>query len=223
MFHFLCTRLPDLPKMTRDDVLEALDGSFTLTDNLEEVMGSCSDAILVIESEAVQSREENDGSSFLSVASIPQNAIRNLHPYLPPENVIAGGGYVFCFENKVPEVLLIFRRGAWDLPKGKMKSGESIEACALREVGEEIGVQDLRIVHDLGKTIHGYAEDGKYKVKTTRWFLMETSERTFTPEIREGIEKVEWVTWDEARERVTFETLREHMKRIDPIIRAYYR
>ena len=49
----------------------------------------------------------------------------------------AGGGLV---ENEKGEVLFMFRRGKWDLPKGKLDPGETLEACALREVEEETGV-----------------------------------------------------------------------------------
>src|SRR5687767_12904031 len=41
----------------------------------------------------------------------------------------AAGGLVY---NQDKELLLIFRRGKWDLPKGKLDAGETLEACALR-------------------------------------------------------------------------------------------
>ena len=46
-------------------------------------------------------------------------------------NVIAGGGKVY---NSVGKVLFIYRNDKWDLPKGKVESGESIELGAIREV-----------------------------------------------------------------------------------------
>ena len=46
----------------------------------------------------------------------------------------AGGGLV---KNKAGDVLLIFRRGKWDLPKGKLDDNESLLECAVREVKEE--------------------------------------------------------------------------------------
>ena len=63
----------------------------------------------------------------------------------------AGGGLVLNEQN---ELLFIFRRGSWDLPKGKVDLGETIEACALREVEEETGVKNLTLVDFLGITQH---------------------------------------------------------------------
>lgn len=45
--------------------------------------------------------------------------------------------------------LFIYRRGSLDLPKGKIDPGETIEAAALREVREETGVSELKIVPSL--------------------------------------------------------------------------
>ncbi|MFM8758223.1 MAG: NUDIX domain-containing protein, partial [Methylophilaceae bacterium] len=47
------------------------------------------------------------------------------------KTLIAAGGLV---ENELGQVLMIFRRGKWDLPKGKLDPNESIDECALREV-----------------------------------------------------------------------------------------
>ena len=56
--------------------------------------------------------------------------------------VIAAGGLVTNDKN---ELLIMFRRGKWDLPKGKLDEGETIEACALREVREETGIEHLEL------------------------------------------------------------------------------
>jgi len=56
--------------------------------------------------------------------------------------VVAAGGVV---TNKKGKVLFIYRNDKWDLPKGKLDKGETIEACAIREVEEETGVKGLKI------------------------------------------------------------------------------
>src|SRR6476660_2723227 len=48
----------------------------------------------------------------------------------------AAGGIV---QNEKKELLFIFRRGKWDLPKGKMEQNEDPETCAAREIEEETG------------------------------------------------------------------------------------
>ncbi|MDX1529923.1 MAG: NUDIX domain-containing protein [Rhodothermales bacterium] len=149
---------------------------------------------------------------------IPPGAIPNLRPYRSPKPVVAGGGYVVRPGAKPgdPELLLIFRRGAWDLPKGKLDKGESVEACALREVREEVGIGRLALAGPAGFTVHGYPEKKRYMVKTTYWYFMRTPATKFTPEKREGIEKVEWVPWGEAPERLGYATLRAHTRRLHP-------
>ncbi len=147
---------------------------------------------------------------------VPPEHIPNLDPYLPAARVTAAGGLVVRHEADEPLLLLIFRRGAWDLPKGKLDPGETIEECALREVQEEVGIETLRIVEAAGTTVHGYPEKGRYLVKTTWWYVMETPERDFTPEEREGIEAVEWVPWREAVKRLGYESLRAFVGSLVP-------
>ena len=159
-----------------------------------------------------------------TVASVPRSAVLNLDPdgdYWRPERVAAGGGYVVRrSEAGAVELLLIFRRGAWDLPKGKLDDGESVREAAHREVSEEVGIRKkkLTVTADLGETVHGYvwAKREVYAVKTTRWYAMTTTASRFKPETREGIEAVAWVPWAEAGDRLGFETLREHWAGLDP-------
>ncbi len=138
-------------------------------------------------------------------------AVPNLDPYLPPAPVTAAGGIIVRPAGDETLLLLIYRRGAWDLPKGKLDPGETIEECAVREVQEEVGIRTLTLLAEAGATVHGYPEKGRYLVKTTWWYFMETPERDFTPEAREGIEQVEWVPWSEAGTRLGYESLRRHL------------
>jgi 8-oxo-dGTP pyrophosphatase MutT (NUDIX family) len=149
------------------------------------------------------------------VDSVPASTIQNLDPYLPVREITAGGGYVICPSEHGPKVLLIFRRGVWDLPKGKLDRGETPEAGALREVKEEVGIEKLKIVRSLGTTRHGYVERGAYRVKTTYWYMMKTPERSFVPQKSEGIVKVAWKGWAKALKVIGYESLRRHMKAVE--------
>jgi 8-oxo-dGTP pyrophosphatase MutT (NUDIX family) len=146
----------------------------------------------------------------------PPGAFANLDPYRKPVKVWAGGGLVLRPGRPEPELLLIFRRRAWDLPKGKLDEGETLSACALREVREEVGITRLGLLAAAGTTAHGYPEGRRYVVKRTAWYFMQTPERTFRPEAREGIERVMWAPWGEAVERLGYASLRDHLRRLGP-------
>ncbi len=156
-------------------------------------------------------------------AHVPREAVLNVDPdgdYWRPAPVVAGGGYVVRRSEVGPELLLIFRRGAWDIPKGKLDDGETPREAAHREVAEEVGIKKkvITVGDDLGTTVHGYPWSRRevYAVKTTYWFAMTTTAERFKPEKREGIEAVAFVPWAEALERVGFETLRDHLAALDP-------
>jgi 8-oxo-dGTP pyrophosphatase MutT (NUDIX family) len=103
----------------------------------------------------------------------------------------AAGGFVL---NENEEVLMMFRRGKWDLPKGKMDNKESFEDCAIRETEEETGLKKIKLISPLITTYHTYHEGSKYVLKETRWFTMKVSgEQKLLPQAAEQITKLEWV------------------------------
>lgn len=103
----------------------------------------------------------------------------------------AAGGFVLN-ENK--EVLMMFRRGKWDLPKGKMDKGESFEECATRETEEETGLKNIKLISPLITTYHTYHEGSRYMLKETKWFKMKVDgEQKLIPQEEEQITKLEWV------------------------------
>lgn len=103
---------------------------------------------------------------------------------------VAAGGVV---TNKKGKVLFIYRNDKWDLPKGKLDKGETIEECALREVEEETGVQKLKIENFLRTTYHIFKRNGKFKLKEVHWYAMKTTfEGELVGQLDEGIERVKW-------------------------------
>lgn len=124
--------------------------------------------------------------------------------------VTAAGGVLYRKRAADWEVLLIYRNDVWDLPKGKLEDSESIEACARREVAEEVGIAPPNVECPLVQTNHTYQQNGSNFIKTTHWFRMKTEvDQDFTPEKAEGIEAVQWVAIADAEEKVGYENLRE--------------
>jgi 8-oxo-dGTP pyrophosphatase MutT (NUDIX family) len=103
----------------------------------------------------------------------------------------AAGGLVM---NEKKEILIIFRRGKWDLPKGKLDRGEKLEDCAVREVEEETGLQKVKLVSALTITYHTYHEGARFILKESHWFKMKVSgEQMLVPQISEDIHEIKWV------------------------------
>lgn len=104
--------------------------------------------------------------------------------------VQAAGGLV---RNEKNEILFMLRRGKWDLPKGKLDKGETLEQCAVREVGEETGLKNIQLERPLLVTWHTYDESGKHFLKETHWYSMKASgDQPIVPQQEEQITELKW-------------------------------
>lgn len=108
----------------------------------------------------------------------------------------AAGGLVV---NEQDQLLMIFRRGKWDLPKGKLDEGETLEQCAVREVEEETGLINVELISPLLTTFHTYHEGSKFVLKESYWYNMNVAgKQTLQPQAEEDILETRWVTISEA-------------------------
>ena len=108
------------------------------------------------------------------------------------KKIIAAGGLVL---NEQKEILLIFRRGKWDLPKGKLDDTETITACAVREVEEETGLKNITLGNFITKTNHEYFDKwiNEEVIKETWWYEMFASNNEqLIPQTEEDIEQIIW-------------------------------
>ena len=109
--------------------------------------------------------------------------------------VTAAGGLV---RNEFGEILFIFRRGHWDLPKGKLnrkQNGieESAEA-AVREVMEETGLTNVEVIGRMTKTYHIFFEKRERWLKKTWWYEMRApKDQPLIPQTEEDITEVRWI------------------------------
>ena len=107
----------------------------------------------------------------------------------------AAGGIV----SKKDKVLMIFRLGKWDFPKGKFDKGETPEECAKREVEEECNVR-VKLGPHICNTWHTYTQNRKSILKKTYWYAMDcTNDSAMKPQQEEGIQDFLWLSEADAK------------------------
>ncbi|GAB4013450.1 hypothetical protein GCM10028808_32590 [Spirosoma migulaei] len=117
----------------------------------------------------------------------------------PFKVIKAAGGIVY----KGDKILLMFRRGVWDLPKGKLDAGESSKQGAAREVEEETGVR-VAVSERICTTWHTYKLNGNRILKRTKWYRMSVlDDSRMTPQADEDIEKLAWLNPKETKLALT--------------------
>ncbi|CAN5131962.1 RNA pyrophosphohydrolase [soil metagenome] len=136
--------------------------------------------------------------------------------YSKPHNShtrIASGGIIIRKTDEKLSIALMYEKKhplSYELPKGGVEKGEELELAARREIGEEMGLQDLEIICYLGKqerlsfskrswaVIHyflfvtqqkeGIATD-PHKEYILEWFPLDTLPELFWPEQQKLIEE----------------------------------
>lgn len=111
----------------------------------------------------------------------------------------AAGGIV---SDENDEILMIFRYGCWDFPKGKVEEGEDWETAAVREVQEETGLRDIRIAHPYPNTYHTYTLHDTPILKITHWYEMRAPQQPLMPQTEEDISQAVWVARSEVAKKL---------------------
>ena len=106
----------------------------------------------------------------------------------------AAGGIV---KNNKGNILFIYRRGKWDLPKGKVEENEETSMAAIREVTEECGISDLTISRFLKISYHTYLVDNIIVLKKTWWYeMLYNGTQSLVPQLEEDITEICWMNQD---------------------------
>ncbi|HTH55220.1 MAG TPA: NUDIX domain-containing protein [Cyclobacteriaceae bacterium] len=128
--------------------------------------------------------------------------------------VKAAGGLV----RKKEKFLMIYRMKKWDLPKGKKDSGERSKETAVREVGEECGVE-VKLGKKICTTWHTYTMNKNNMIKKTSWYVMDlVDDSKMKPAVEEDIEELRWMT-----EKEVYHALENSYKSIRFVFEEYYK
>ena len=158
--------------------------------------------------------KESDG--LYIVCSDPAKAYAHFATQLT--EVEAAGGVVALGD----KILAMRRNGRWDLPKGHLEEGESIEQCAAREVAEECGLEleKIKVTAKIVATRHFYyfPRTERWELKTTHWYAMSYDGAADTaPQTEEGITEVRWMNGEARTEALnnTYETIKEVVRALE--------
>ena len=132
------------------------------------------------------------------------------------KNEKSAGGVVFREDTKRQFLLLHYQRindqknehTYWDFPKGHVEEGETEVHTVLREVEEETGIKDAKIVEGFREKIRYFFNiKGVLINKEVVFFLC----RTETKDINISEEHIgfEWMPFEEAKEKLAFKNSRE--------------
>jgi 8-oxo-dGTP pyrophosphatase MutT (NUDIX family) len=116
----------------------------------------------------------------------------------------SAGAVVFRLEGETPLYLLLkYPAGHWDFPKGNIERGEQEEATVIREIGEETGIREVRLIPGFREKIeyHYRREEGLVH-KVVYFYLAQayTDRVTLSYEHQDYV----WLPYEEAFKRVTY-------------------
>ena len=121
------------------------------------------------------------------------------------------GGIIFRrnpAKKNVIEILLIAdSKGRWTIPKGHIEEGETARAAAEREIAEETGLKDMRVLDWLGKINFRYRRDNSLVLMTTEIFLVEATSGGSEVQPEKWMTSLAWLSATEALDKIEYEDI----------------
>jgi 8-oxo-dGTP pyrophosphatase MutT (NUDIX family) len=138
-----------------------------------------------------------------------------------PREEVSAGGIVFRRDGERTFFLLIrdsYRN--WGFPKGHVEAGEEPGIAALREVGEETGLEPLEIRAPIETIDWEFRFRGRRIHKTCHFFLIETPSRDTEPQRAEGITACRWASYDQAERMIAYDNARAVLRQAQHLLAA---
>jgi 8-oxo-dGTP pyrophosphatase MutT (NUDIX family) len=135
--------------------------------------------------------------------------------------IASAGVIVYRVNNDEIEYLLLHHIvGHWDFAKGKIEPGETKEQAALRELHEEAGLRTNLEEGFQDSVEYKFMErDGVMTKKTVYFFIGRVNDESviLSHEHKNHI----WLRYEDAYEKMTFDTARAVLERAHAFIRAH--
>lgn len=120
----------------------------------------------------------------------------------------AGGIIYRLNDKKAVEILLIQdSRGRWTIPKGHIEEGETARQTAEREIREETGLQEMKVLSWLGKINFRYRRGNSLVLMTTEIFLVQGLGKTNNVKPEKWMKSLAWLPANDALEKIEYDDI----------------
>lgn len=133
----------------------------------------------------------------------------------------AGGIIIKKFKDDLKVLLIKDGYGRWTWPKGNMEKGESAQETAQREINEEVGLKDIKIIDRIDLIKYFYRLKDELIFKTVSLFLFEASGSERVTPLKSEIKEAKWFILEEALRIVEYKGSNEILKKAIDRYRRY--
>lgn len=133
-------------------------------------------------------------------------------PHVSIQEVVrepTAGGIVFRRnkKNEVEILLIQDSKDRWTIPKGHIEEGETAQETAVREISEEAGLSDTKVVCWLGKINFRYRRITTLVLMTTQIYLVQAIGSSDNIKKEEWMNGIKWFSFQEALDRIEYEDI----------------
>ncbi len=130
---------------------------------------------------------------------------------------VSAGAVVFRKDKDIYYLLLHYKSGHWDFPKGHIEDGEEEVKTVEREIEEETGIKDLQLVDGFKEWVKYFFrktyEDKKapWIFKIVNFYLAET--KTKQVKISHEHTGYKWLVYNDALKQLTYKNAKDILKK----------
>ena len=120
------------------------------------------------------------------------------------------GGIIFRRSAKTKEIEILLIQDAknrWTIPKGHIEEGETAKETAAREITEETGLQEMKVMNWLGKINFRYRRGSSLVLMTTEIFLVQALGKTDELKPEDWMNGIQWFPATEALDKIEYEDI----------------
>lgn len=150
--------------------------------------------------------EETPSQDLKTAAGGTENKEKKKIRKIPEEILVSGA--VFRRKNKSFEIALILDAFEhWTFPKGHVESKETLEQALIREIKEEINLDEVNVIKELGEREYlvNDSEKNQVRKKVTDFLVEATGKTEISPGKSPGIKEAKWFNFSKIRELKRYE------------------
>jgi diadenosine hexaphosphate hydrolase (ATP-forming) len=119
------------------------------------------------------------------------------------------GGVIFRRNRKQEVEILLIQdaKNRWTIPKGHIEEGETAKETAEREIREETGLQEMKVLNWLGKIHFRYRRASSLVLMTTEIFLVAAKGDTDKLQAEDWMNGIKWFPAAEALEKIEYDDI----------------